>query len=104
MIREKRKNFSFSVKPFSVPSVYEYVSGEKPRKSPNATSHNIVCGALRIFCAVNALQFLEIHKVFLRNRAFFRRKISLQIALAELYGVALKNPKTDKSLKRRNPT
>jgi len=33
-------------------------------------------GALRIFYAGNALLKLEILKVFLRFRAFFRRKIS----------------------------
>ncbi len=35
-----------------------------------------VFGALRTFCARNALLKLEIHKVFLHFRAFFRRKIS----------------------------
>jgi hypothetical protein len=54
-----------------------------------ATPHNCSCGALWKFCDINALQKLEIHKVFLHFCAFFCRKICSQIALAELCGVAL---------------
>ena len=41
-----------------------------------AAPHNIAIGLPPIFSAVNSLFPLEIHKVFPRENAFFRRKIS----------------------------
>lgn len=41
------------------------------------------CGILRLLLAGNALRPLEIHKVFLRVRAFFRLKIRAQSALGD---------------------
>jgi len=57
-----------------------------------------VFGALRIFCVGEYEQHgsavlwlkLEIHKVFLRFRAFFQRKISRKIALADLISASSK--------------
>jgi hypothetical protein len=40
-----------------------------------------VCGRRRIFSAGDALQPLEIHKVFLRGCAFPRQKISRRLLL-----------------------
>ena len=42
-----------------------------------------VCGILRLILAGNALRPLEIHKVFLRVRAFFCLKIRSQSALGD---------------------
>jgi hypothetical protein len=41
-----------------------------------ASPHNVACGVLRPFPAVNALRNLEIRKGFLRLGAFSRRKMS----------------------------
>ncbi len=40
-----------------------------------------VCGILRCFSVGNALRFFEIHKVFLQNHAFFRRKTPRSLLL-----------------------
>jgi len=49
------------------------------------TLNKCVCGNSQKILGLNALRFLEIHKVFLRNRAFLYRKIFLRFALADLF-------------------